>query len=299
MNNSVDKYLQKLEKNRRFSKHTIRAYRQNLEQFISFISEKNVLETDVNPSVVREYVYELHRKSNSARTINRKLSVIRGYFFHLLRIGIIESDPTTGVKAPKEKRNLPEVLTEEVLLEALRADDDKSPIGLRDRAIVELFYGTGIRLSELAAINLDSLDDKFVKVIGKGNKERVVPLTRHARDAITEYIRIRSELNTKLECHALFISCNGMRLTTRDIARRVEKFLRRVSGAKRLSPHLLRHSYATHILNNDGDLRVIQQLLGHSSLNTTQIYTHVGVERLLKVYKQAHPRASQSKEKQK
>ncbi len=298
MDPAAERYLREIEDSRRFSPNTLRAYRKDIETFSDFLTERDQRLTMADFRDVRDFLYELHRRGNTSRSIVRKLAALRGLYRHLERTGAAATDPTRRISPPRERRPLPSALPEQTISAALEKTTADSPLKLRDLAIVELFYGTGIRVSELAALDLSSVSGKFIRVMGKGGKERIVPVTKHAKKALDRYIAVRPALRSedrKTE-EALFLSIRGRRLTSRDLARRVEVVLRRASEATRLSPHLLRHSFATHLLDRGADLREIQELLGHVSPNTTQIYTHVGIERLVKVYKQAHPRAGHSKE---
>ncbi len=298
MDELLEKFIGELKQSKGYSPNTITAYSKDIARYLSFLATQNKTIESAAYKDVRNYTYELHRQGLSARSLNRMLSAIRGFYRHLVRIGYVDSDPVKDVSLPKEKRSLPKALPEKTISEAIDSAPDSSPIQIRDRAIVELMYGTGIRLSELAGLMTDSISSSFVKVVGKGGMERIIPLTRQSQRAVEAYLKIRRELLGDDESNeqSLFLSVRGNPLTSRDIARRVEKLLRRVSGEKQLSPHLLRHSYATHLLDNNADLREIQELLGHKAASTTQIYTHVSLERLKEVYKQAHPRAIQEKE---
>ena len=296
METDAQQYLEELIA-RNFSQHTIQAYRRDINAFIKYLQNHKRNMNSVDFHDIRNFIYELHRQGNSARTISRKLSTLRGFYRYLLRIGAVAADPTEQVSTPRVRKPLPDVLTEDVVASAIENAPVEKDIEIRDVAIIELLYGTGIRRAELAGLDLDAVKEKFIHVIGKGNKERIVPLTKKAREALNAYMKVRPALvNVNKPEQALFLSRLGGRLTTRQIARRVEKLLRNVSGAKRLSPHILRHSYATHLMDHGADLREIQELLGHASPNVTQNYTHVSTERLVKVYKQAHPRAGKPKE---
>lgn len=296
MDSPVQQYLEEL-KLRQYSLHTLRAYKKDIESFIEFLTERKSNLERVDFKDIREYLYQLHRAGNSARSINRKLASLRSLFRHILQTGVISTDPTVLITAPREKRSLPEALPEDVIAKAIDIAPRGKQIEIRDIAILEMLYGTGIRVNELSTLNLQSVSDKFVRVLGKGEKERIVPLTRQSRTTLDDYLNIRPALvRSRDNEQALFLGRNGTRLTTRQISRRIETMLRRVSGLKRLSPHLLRHSYATHLLDHEADLRAIQELLGHTSPETTQNYTHISIERLVKVYKQAHPRAGEPKE---
>lgn len=292
----VQDYFNEL-KSRNYSKHSLRAYSRDIEKFIDSLSERKYSFEEINFRDVRDYIYSLHRAGNSARSINRRLSTLRGLFRYLLQIGVIANDPAENIIAPREKRALPEALPENIISEALDKAPADNPIEIRDIAMLEMLYGTGIRVAELEGLDLDSVRGKFIHVLGKGDKERIVPLTVSTRRALDKYILVRGSLkDPEYTGKAIFLSKRGTRITTRQIARRVEKMLRRVSGQKKLSPHLMRHSYATHLLDHDAELRAIQELLGHTSPETTQNYTHVSIERLVKVYKQAHPRAGDKPE---
>lgn len=298
MNALVEQYIQELEKNRRYSPHTIRAYRKDLLKFVNHLSENNDSITHANFRSVRDFIYEAHRIGNKARTIGRKLAAIRGFYKHMRLIGKIESDPTELVSIPREKRGLPEPVQREVLNEIFDCPHDGSPISLRDRAILELFYGTGLRLSEAMNLNIDDIQNKFIKVLGKGNKERISPLTNHANDSINKYLKVRFQLvGNNSDEKALFVSYRGNRMTSRDISRRIERLLKQSLNINKHNPHAIRHSFATHLLEGGSDIRLIQELLGHSSLKTTQIYTHVSIDKLMESYDQAHPRAGKKMEK--
>ncbi|NQU06217.1 MAG: tyrosine recombinase [Calditrichaeota bacterium] len=290
-NPSVESYFNEL-RSRNYSAHTLRAYSRDIESFIESLENKGRKLEKVDFHDIRDFIYILHRAGNSARSINRRISALRGLFRYMLQVGVITNDPTEKIIAPREKRALPEVLPENVISETFDTAPTETPIDIRDIAILEMLYGTGIRVAELAGLDLDSISGKFVHVLGKGDKERIVPLTGSSRRTLDKYLKIRPELKKSGSTEkALFLGQRGSRLTTRQIARRIEKMLRRVSGQKKLSPHIMRHSYATHLLDHDAELRAIQELLGHTSPETTQNYTHVSIERLVKVYKQAHPRA--------
>jgi len=288
---SAERYVTYLETVTGMSGHTVRAYRHDLTRFCEYIESRGTELLHCDFRTVRDYAYELHRQGLTSRSIRRNLSAVKGLFHHFRQIGLIEENPVEKINLPKEHRNLPNALPEPVLNEALKERDAANPLTVRDLTILELFYGTGMRLSELAALDLDSISKIEVKVLGKGGKERIIPLTRPSVDMLAHYLSLRSRLQNEKSGNALFLSQKGSRLSTREIARRIERLLRPFSGEKRLSPHLLRHSYATHLLDHDADLREIQELLGHAKPSTTQIYSHISLERLMKVYQQAHPRS--------
>lgn len=290
-------YLEEIEKNRRYSSNTVRAYRRDLESYSEHITakEKSFLSADYRD--VRDYMYELYRRGNTARTINRKLSAIKGLYKHLLRTGRVDADPTEMITSPRERRALPDPIPQKAIETAISLTGDDSPLDIRDKAILELFYGSGLRLAELESLNLQSIQGSYIRVTGKGRKERIIPFTKHARKAVDKYLAIRKRhFCPSGDSDALFLSVRGNRLSSRDIARRVKLILSRSLELTKLNPHALRHSFATHLINRGMDIRMIQELLGHSNLSTTQIYTHVGIDHLRKIYQKAHPRAEKETE---
>jgi len=215
----------------------------------------------------------------------------------LIRIGKIANNPADLIVPPKESRELPNMVSLETITEALDSNQPGSILEIRDVTILEVFFGTGVRLSELANLKINSIRDNFISVVGKGSKKREIPLTIHVKDALSEYLNIRSDLlGGKEDSGYVFLSRNGRQMTTRDIARRVKLCLSKSSAQSADNPHALRHAYATQLLEGGADIRVIKELLGHSNLSTTQQYTHVGIERLRDVYKHAHPRADKEME---
>ncbi len=296
MNLTVQKFLDDLKKNKRYSLQTLRAYTTDLTSFNEHIQSRNKSLEDTDFRDIRDFIYELHRQGLSAKSIGRKLAAVRGFYKYLNRVGIIETDPTESVNIPKATRELPLPLSVKEI-ESAADKTDLTALEIRDLSMLEMLYGTGMRVSELENIDIDSIHGDFIKVTGKGSKQRSIPLTRHTQKALKEYLKIRPQLVSQSKpTKALYLSVRGERLTTRDISRRIRKILSSAAERSKLNPHLLRHSYATHLIEGGTDIRVVQELLGHASLNTTQIYTHVGIERLVKVYNQAHPRAEKETE---
>jgi len=291
MNPLLSQFLQELRQSRKNSPHTLRAYTTDLTALEVHLTNRGVDILKAGYHDIRDFIYELHRRGNSARTIGRKLAAARSFYKHLLKIGAAAYNPLEMIRISKEHRPLPETNAEKALTEVLDAAAPTTSLEWRDLAIVELFYGTGVRLSELAGLKLADMQGDFIKVLGKGRKERIIPLPKRTKTALEQYLKERIKLSIDLKQKAVFLSRTGQPLTTRDIARRLGKFLSAHPHIARLNPHSLRHSFATHLLDHGADLREIQELLGHSSPSTTQIYTHVSVERLLKVHRQAHPRA--------
>ncbi|MDZ7377940.1 MAG: tyrosine-type recombinase/integrase, partial [candidate division KSB1 bacterium] len=272
-----------LEKVRNYSRHSVVAYRTDLLQFCDFLGE---MVGDPQPSVqhvergfFRAYMGRLARRGYSPRSVGRKLAALRTFFRYLVLHGVITNNPMVGLRAPKAAKRIPKFLAVPKVMDALDLPEVQSVQGLRDRAILHLFYATGIRLSELAALNVNDVDfaNGTIKVMGKGAKERVVPVGGAASAALRQYLMRRGEL-VRQEAgvpEALFLNARGQRLSRSSIARRVRRYLGEVSESKARSPHVLRHSFATHLLDAGADLLAVKELLGHSRLSTTQIYTHV------------------------
>jgi integrase/recombinase XerC len=288
-------FLSYLKYEKRYSVHTITAYENDLDQFVSFgktlVEDFYVEAADYH--LIRQWIIALMNKGTSARSVNRKISTLKSFYKFMMREGIVPKNPTDYITLPKMARKLPEFVQEKEinhLLDGRFFDDDFE--GLRDKAVVSFFYGTGIRLSELVGIRLSDLNliEKVVKVNGKRNKERLVPFPLELAGIISEYIKQRNELFPVSE-NFLFLTGNGEPAYTKLIYRIVKKELSLVTTIDKKSPHILRHSYATHLLNRGADMNAIKELLGHANLAATQVYTHTTFEQLKKVYKQAHPRA--------
>jgi integrase/recombinase XerC len=292
----IEQFLEELEKRRRYSEHTLRAYASDLKAYQEHLacSGRELLKADFRN--VRDHIYNLHRSGNSARSIVRKLSAIKALYRHLQRTGLVESNPVSLVSAPKLKRLLPNALSEIELKETLDNAPAVTPQQIRDQAIFELFYGCGLRRAEMAGLTLGSFSGNFVKVLGKGKKDRVIPLTRKSKIALDRYLAIRPLLiRGESNLAALWLSNRGQALSDSQIYRRIVVLIGSI-GAEKPHPHQLRHSFATHLLNHGAELREVQELLGHESPQTTQIYSNVGIQRLVKVYNQAHPRAGKNRE---
>jgi len=321
-------FLEYLRFNRNVSAHTVRAYESDIGQYLSFVagekqSSVNQLSVqDFNRTSVRMYLAELGRRGDARSSMGRKLSGLRTFLRFLRREGIINDDPSSLAVAPRREHTLPAHLTEQEMLRLLDTPDIGSPLGRRDRAILELFYASGLRLSELVALDLDDLDvhGRRVRVMGKGRKERIVPFNHAAEHALREWLKDRSELRTQNEERSLrkadrraksprqrqsegerpasgrsreplFVNYRGGRLSGRSVHRLVHRYVSLCSTQFGISPHALRHSFATHLLQRGADLRAIQELLGHARLSTTQRYTHVNAAQLVDVYRKAHPKA--------
>lgn len=286
MNRYLEKYLSYLDIEKNYSKHTLLNYKIDLEEFFAFIAETPVEKVDY--LTLRRYLARLREKNHKPRTLARKLSSLRSFFKFLTREGHVKNNPSNLLMTPKLDKKLPNFLTEEEMTRFLEAPVLSEEAGLRDRAILETLYSTGIRVSELVGLDVDHIDfiGNIIKVFGKGKKERLVPIGDQALAAIRRYVEGRAK-----KSQVLFLNKNGTRLTARSVCNITDKYIRMAGVRDGVSPHVLRHSFATHLLNRGADLRSVQELLGHVNLSTTQIYTHMTTEKLKNIYAKAHPRA--------
>ena len=286
-----EKFVNYLSSEKRFSEHTIIAYSTDLSQFIQFLSANFQIKdevSEVNFQIVRSWIASLLEEGVSPRSVNRKISTLKTYFRYLIREQVILESPMLKVVAPKSKKRLP-VFIEEYQIESLlnEVEFDDGFVGERDKLIIELFYVTGIRLSELIDIKVSDIDynNNLIKVLGKRNKERLIPLS----DSIIKNIKSFTKKNNVN--HYLFTSLGGTKVYAKLVYRVVKKYIGQISSINKKSPHILRHTFATHMLNNGADINAIKELLGHANLSATQVYTHNTIEKLKSAYKQAHPRA--------
>ena len=284
-------YLRHLKDERRLSPHTISAYRRDLDALREFCSRGSLEFATLDSYDVRQFAAECHRKGASPRSIARRLSAVRRFLGYLVVRELVTANPALSIQAPKPARRLPATMdTDQVAsLLALEGDDTFT---VRDRAMLELLYSSGLRLSELVGLNLADLDltDQTARVTGKGDKTRIVPVGRVAIAAVTSWLEQRSGLAAAEE-NALFVSQRGTRLAGRSVQARLKQWAKRHGGGLALHPHMLRHSFATHMLESSGNLRAVQELLGHASISTTQIYTHLDFQHLAHIYDESHPRA--------
>lgn len=292
----VVEFLRHLEVEKRYSPRTVREYENDLAQFQAYLAEKRIDLLRVETLTLRGYLARLHDRLQSA-SIARKLAAIRSFYRWLQSRGLVEANPGALVATPKQKKALPRVVPINEVVALIETPKADSPLGARDRAILEVLYGGGLRVAELCSLNLGSVDwrNGLVRVVGKGSKERVVPLGRKALAAIDAWLQLRPRLFERVrpgqDPHALFVNYRGGRLTARWVARMIDRYVAVCALRRKVHPHALRHSFATHLLDAGADLRSIQELLGHASISTTQRYTHVSVEQLMAVYDRAHPRA--------
>lgn len=289
MDRYINKFLTYLEIEKNASSHTLLNYHIDLKQLRQFLSGKDARQ--VERLDIRKYLAFLKGTNLQKRTLARKLSTFRSFFKFLLREGYIKANPVGGIFSPKLEKRLPIFLDVNKVARLVESPERGSLLGLRDRAILETLYSTGIRVAELVGLNIGRVDfiGGVVKVYGKGKKERFVPIGDRALRAIRDYLA--KERSEKKDTRALFLNKNYKRLTVRGVQDIVSKYIQRTSLKEKVSPHTLRHSFATHLLDKGADLRSVQELLGHATLSTTQIYTHITTERMKSVYNKAHPRA--------
>lgn len=293
----IQAFLAELQNEKRLSPHTLKAYRRDLElltKYLGYFNHKHW--SDFISSDIRDLIAREHRQGKSATTLQRQLSAIRHFFRFLILNEHMEQNPADDIQTPKKARRLPHTLDVDEVGQLLDIPGDE-PIHMRDRAILELFYSSGLRLAELAGLNLQDVDlsDGRVRVTGKGSKQREVPVGRMARDALAQWLRQRHAIAKRIDSEALFLSQRGTRLSTRSIQSRVDYWVRHLGLSKHVHPHMLRHSFASHVLESSGDLRAVQELLGHADISTTQIYTHLNFDHLARVYDETHPRARRKK----
>jgi integrase/recombinase XerC len=284
LSDKIITFVDYLRKEKNYSENTVRAYRRDIEMFIGFLTDEDIAEVDTN--IVSYYIAFLLKHGLDATTVARKLSSLKSFFKTLKKMELIIENPADVIKTPKKKKHLPGFLTYEQVEDSLKIEDP------RDAAIMEVLYSCGLRASELTGLNGGDVDlfQLEVRVMGKGGKERILPLGTRARDAIRRYLGTR-ELPGGDQEAPLFLNYRGGRLSTRSLQRIVRKHLLKVARASGTNPHILRHSFATHLLERGADLRAVQELLGHASLSTVQIYTHLTTKRLKDIYTKAHPRA--------
>ncbi len=289
MERYIEKFINYLRVEKNASEHTVKNYLVDLGGFSEFSKDRSAV--DMDHLFLRRFLAELRAKNYSKRTVARKLASLRSFFKFLYREGLIKTNPISAVITPKLDKKLPVFLDVAKAAKLVESPDTSTVPGLRDRAILETLYSTGIRVSELVGLNMAAVDliSGVVKVFGKGRKERITPIGDSAIDAIRRYIDNRGPEAKARD--ALFLNKSGGRLSDRGVRRIVDKYIRKCSMTEKVSPHSLRHSFATHLLDRGADLRSVQELLGHMNLSTTQIYTHVTMERLKDVYDKAHPRA--------
>jgi len=305
----VRRFLEFLSLNRNASAHTVRAYESDLGQLVACLAATRqrpasaLTAADLDTAGIRAFLGELYDRGNSKASVGRKLAAVRTFARYLRREGVIEQDPGALVGTPKREQKIPAHLEVDEMTKLIETPDRSTPLGRRDGAILELFYASGLRLSELVGLDLEdvNLAGRVVRVLGKGGKERIVPFNRAAGEALRAWLKDREGFaagaapapgrGSRRPRHALFLNYRGGRLSTRSVDRLVRRHVAACSARFGISPHAIRHSFATHLLERGADLRAIQELLGHARLSTTQRYTHVNAAQLLESYRKAHPRA--------
>ncbi len=290
----IESFLSHLAHERRLSAQTLTAYRRDLTRLSAWLSESEAVPIErLDERAVRHYLAWRHRHGASGRTLQRELSSLRSLYRWLLREGLVGASPAVGVRPPKSPRLLPATLDADQLCSLLdHAEQDEDLLLIRDQAMIELFYSSGLRLAELVSVNLGDIDltEGELVVLGKGAKTRRVPVGGKAREAIQGWMRVRANLAHGDE-PALFVSSRGTRINPRTVEVRLARWAQEQGAGRNLHPHMLRHSFASHLLESSGDLRAVQELLGHADIGTTQIYTHLDFQHLAQVYDQTHPRA--------
>jgi len=300
----VDRFGAYLTEVRALSPNTVVAYCKDVRQFAAWVRSKTGHDpgaAEIDHTLIRAFLGALRQRGYASSTVARKLGSLRSFFGYLVRDGVLPEDPSVLLRSPKSPQRLPTYLTEDEMASALGSAPAGDFLQRRDLAIVELLYSTGIRLSELVGMDVDdlSLSERTIRVLGKGRKERIVPCGSHALGAVERYLADRAEVVGRCgqpDQEALWINRQGGRLSGRTVQRNVRRFLGGVTERTRISPHTLRHTFATHMLDHGADLRAVQELLGHESLSTTQIYTHLTTDRLKTIYQKAHPRAGEERD---
>lgn len=291
---AIDDFVSHLERVRGFSPHTIRAYRSDLHRFTEWADRAGVDPFTLDHRALRRYLTELERARYSRRTIARRLASLRSFYAHHVQAGTTDTNPAALLTSPKTPKRLPRTVPSDALEALLSAPDEDTALGLRDAAILELLYATGIRVAELVALDTGDLGlaRGLIRVTGKGSRQREIPVHRYATQRLLRYLeKSRPGLVRDLEEEAVFLSRTGRRLQTQAVRRMIDKYVLQTAASVRITPHALRHTFATHLLEAGADLRTVQDLLGHVALTTTQTYTHVSTSRLLDVHRGAHPRA--------
>jgi integrase/recombinase XerC len=301
METLIEQFLEHLRYERNVSEHTLRNYSSDLEQFVHFLNpdgKQLPAVSQIDHLTIREWMASLHAEQKRKSSIARKLAALRTFFQFLVREEVLELNPAKLVSTPKLEKKLPKHLSVEEAIRFIESPDPETDLGKRDRAMLELMYATGVRVAELTTLNIADIDfrNQLIRVTGKRRKQRIVPFGDPAGEAIRSYLTVRDKFLfnapvSKRDDEALFLNYQGTRITTRSVGRMVDKYIRICAGMHNISPHALRHSFATHLLDSGADLRDIQELLGHARLSTTQVYTHVSMEKLIEVYDKAHPKA--------
>ncbi|MEE9310223.1 MAG: tyrosine recombinase XerC [Cocleimonas sp.] len=296
MQTPLEQFEDYIQYEKRYSVHTLSSYKCDLEQFSQWLTTKDIDDiVNADSLSIRNWIATLHRQGIGGKTLQRKLSSLRSFYQFLVRKHLLKNNPAVDIRAPKTARTLPKTLDADSLTQLLAFKSD-DVLAVRDKAMMELFYSSGLRLSELVGLNVDTVDlqEKSLRVTGKGNKTRVLPIGRKAIIALEEWDKQRVNL-ANVEEIGLFVSNRGSRISVRSVQQRLDYWRKKQGLEQHIHPHKLRHSFASHLLESSGDLRAVQELLGHADISTTQIYTHLDFQHLAKVYDKAHPRARKKK----
>lgn len=290
-NKIIDNYLDYLKYNKNYSDKTILNYRLDLEDYFKLLEVEGITYKDVTYEILMNLFKHYDDKKLSNKSVSRHIIAIRGFYKYLVLENVIKDNPFNMVSLPKKEKKLPRYLTYNDLLEIFHGLELKTPYDIRDRLILELLYATGVRVSELTNIKISDIDfaNQSIRILGKGRKERIVYYNDVVKDLLSKYLKVYQELNKKGEDY-LILNFQGDKLTTAGISYIINQVIKKISFQKHVTPHMLRHSFATHLLNNGCDLLTVQELLGHSSISTTGIYTHVTLDQVKEVYKNCHPR---------
>lgn len=298
LDNDIQDFCEYISTVRRLSPHTVSNYQRDLEKLSAYSEKENISHADkIHAADIRRHVAELHRKGLGGKSLQRYLSSVRALYTYLNKQGRSKNNPAVGIRPPKSQRKLPSTLDVDRVNQLLNFQAD-AWLDTRDKAILELFYSSGLRLAELVSSNIEDLDlaDASIRVTGKGNKSRILPMGSFAIKALQDWLAVRNNVNTT-DNKALFISKRGQRINPRTVQARIKLQALKQGSDQKVHPHMLRHSFASHMLESSGDLRNVQELLGHADISTTQIYTHLDFQHLSKVYDQAHPRAKKRNNK--
>ena len=294
MNQIIINFLNYIEITKRYSNHTILNYRNDLESFCDFLKKESISSiNDIDYKIIRLYLSNLYEKKYSKNTVSRHISTLRSFYKYLLKENIVSKNPMIFISNPKKDKKLPKFLYENEVEELLDIPDKKNPKGIREALILEFLYSTGVRVSELCNVKLSdiSFSDNRIKILGKGDKERYVLFGSKLNDLLNLYLNESRPFFEKEKKEYLFLNDSGNQMHDRRVRTIIDNIVKKGEGKIHISPHMLRHSFATHMLNNGADLKTVQELLGHEDLSTTQIYTHISNERLKRVYLESHPRA--------
>jgi tyrosine recombinase XerC len=295
MQSAIDQFI-KTQQSRGLSIHTLTAYKRDLDQLHNFLTkyfEKEIKLQEITRLYLRDFMRDLSVNGRSNRTLARKATTMKNFFRYCEKNRLVHQNPAANLKIPKFEKKLPKHFTEHEIEDLLNIPDLSNKFGIRNKAILELIYSCGMRISEVSNCNLRQIDlnEKIIKIKGKGNKERIVPVGKEAAKAVKKYLKIREQFVSKESGNILFLSKSGRELSPNELREILERYIMLVAKTKGYSPHSIRHSFATHLLEHGADLRAVQEMLGHSNLSTTEIYTHLSLKDLKKVYEQAHPRS--------